>query len=111
MKTLKILAVLLGFCASVSLAQQKTRTQNVFLVLVDGLRWQEVFTGADSMLMNKADGGSLIGATHRERGAKHCCLFYGTRSANTASFSVINTKAARSKSPTLFIFPIPGIVK
>lgn len=35
----------------------KTRTENVFLVLVDGLRWQEVFTGGDSALMNQEHGG------------------------------------------------------
>jgi len=33
-----------------------TRTENVFLILVDGLRWQEVFSGADSTMMNKANG-------------------------------------------------------
>ncbi|MGH7677396.1 MAG: alkaline phosphatase family protein [Gemmatimonadaceae bacterium] len=34
------------------LAQQRApRTQNVVLVVTDGLRWQEVFTGADSLLL------------------------------------------------------------
>lgn len=31
--------------------------RNVILVLVDGLRWQEVFSGADETLMNKEFGG------------------------------------------------------
>src|ERR1700681_2309768 len=35
----------------------KTRTQNVLLVTTDGMRWQEVFGGADSALMNLKDGG------------------------------------------------------
>jgi len=33
------------------------KTRNVMLVLVDGLRWQEVFGGADAKLMNTAFGG------------------------------------------------------
>lgn len=31
--------------------------RSVILVLVDGLRWQEVFSGADERLMDKASGG------------------------------------------------------
>jgi hypothetical protein len=38
-----------------SAAQQKTR--NVVLIVSDGLRWQEVFTGADPSLMNSESGG------------------------------------------------------
>lgn len=33
------------------LGQKSTRTEHVFLVTLDGLRWQEVFKGADSMLL------------------------------------------------------------
>ncbi|MFN8138205.1 MAG: hypothetical protein U0R49_00225 [Fimbriimonadales bacterium] len=33
------------------------RSQNVVLVLIDGLRWQEVFSGADETMMNKENGG------------------------------------------------------
>lgn len=33
------------------------RTRNVVLVTLDGLRWQEVFAGADDSLINKEDGG------------------------------------------------------
>ncbi|MCC7499008.1 MAG: hypothetical protein IT160_15600 [Bryobacterales bacterium] len=32
------------------------KTQNVVFVMMDGLRWQEVFLGADSQLMNKENG-------------------------------------------------------
>jgi hypothetical protein len=42
--------------ATLASAQQKTR--NVVLIVSDGLRWQEVFTGADSSLMNSEHGGS-----------------------------------------------------
>ena len=33
------------------------RTKNVFLITTDGLRWQEVFTGAEELLLNKTNGG------------------------------------------------------
>lgn len=36
-----------------SLAQPARKTQNVILVMTDGLRWQEVFRGADAALMIK----------------------------------------------------------
>jgi hypothetical protein len=34
-----------------------TKTKNLFLITVDGLRWQEVFAGAEALLMNKTNGG------------------------------------------------------
>jgi hypothetical protein len=33
------------------------KTQNVFLIISDGFRWQEVFDGAEADLMTKEDGG------------------------------------------------------
>jgi Type I phosphodiesterase / nucleotide pyrophosphatase len=33
------------------------KTRNVVLIVSDGLRWQEIFTGADPTLMNENDGG------------------------------------------------------
>ncbi len=36
---------------------RKFRTRNILLVTTDGLRWQEVFGGADAALMNKENGG------------------------------------------------------
>lgn len=38
-------------------AAEKLKTENVILITTDGLRWQEVFTGADPELMNKENGG------------------------------------------------------
>lgn len=38
-------------------AKAKTRTRNVILVMSDGLRWQEVFGGADRALLTKKEGG------------------------------------------------------
>ena len=34
-------------------AQQKSKTENVILITLDGFRWQEVFTGADSSFMRQ----------------------------------------------------------
>jgi hypothetical protein len=39
------------------------KTQNVVLIVSDGLRWQEVFTGADPALLDSKEGGSWLGAT------------------------------------------------
>jgi hypothetical protein len=38
-------------------AAAAAKTQNVFLIVSDGLRWQEVFTGAEERLMTKGLGG------------------------------------------------------
>jgi len=46
---------LLLLLASTLCAQRKT--ENVLLVTLDGLRWQDVFTGADNRMMNAKDGG------------------------------------------------------
>ena len=35
-----------------AIAQQKPQTENIFIITIDGFRWQEVFTGADSLLIN-----------------------------------------------------------
>jgi len=43
--------------AAPSAAQPPLRTRNVVLIVSDGLRWQEVFTGADATLLNEAHGG------------------------------------------------------
>lgn len=32
------------------------KTENVFLITTDGLRWQEVFSGAEELLLNKTNG-------------------------------------------------------
>ena len=40
------------------------KTRNVVLIVSDGLRWQEIFTGADPELLNEKNGG--IWETERE---------------------------------------------
>jgi hypothetical protein len=39
------------------------KTQNVVLIVSDGLRWQEIFSGADPSLLNDKEGGSWLGNT------------------------------------------------
>jgi hypothetical protein len=54
--------VALGLCLMVFAASaapvRKTRT--VVLIVSDGLRWQEIFTGAEEALLNDKDGGSWL---------------------------------------------------
>jgi hypothetical protein len=55
--TLRLLVsgiLFLTFAATSAIAQLKTR--NVVLIVSDGLRWQEVFTGADPTLLNEHGG-------------------------------------------------------
>jgi len=47
--------LLAGACAGAGAAPQH-KTENVFLITIDGLRWQEVFTGAEEQLMTKDYG-------------------------------------------------------
>jgi hypothetical protein len=51
-KSLVVLALLAARAATID--AQQLRTQNVILVVTDGLRWQEVFNGADATLMGRA---------------------------------------------------------
>jgi hypothetical protein len=61
MKNLLKFAVVLLFCALGIAHADETKTlrktENVIFVMTDGLRWQEVFTGADKSLLNKKHGG------------------------------------------------------
>src|SRR5690348_3240041 len=50
-----LLVTIVCLPASWALAQRKT--ENVFLITTDGLRWQEVFTGAEEALLNTETGG------------------------------------------------------
>src|SRR5947209_11364021 len=45
------------FATAVFATAAPRKTHNVIFVMTDGLRWQEVFHGADASLMNKALGG------------------------------------------------------
>src|SRR3954462_776231 len=51
-----ILLVLLLLQPSVR-PESSHKTENVFLIISDGFRWQEVFSGAEELLMNSTNGG------------------------------------------------------
>lgn len=53
---LRLLAAGLVISASLQAAEPR-KTKNVILVVSDGLRWQEVFRGAEEALLNKEHGG------------------------------------------------------
>jgi hypothetical protein len=59
----RYLALLAVVCLSA--AQPPHKTENVILVMTDGLRWQEVFQGADTALMNDKQPPE-IAPGHRE---------------------------------------------
>ena len=46
---------------------QPLKTRNVVLIVSDGLRWQEIFTGADPTLMNSEHGGIWADASALKR--------------------------------------------
>ncbi len=55
---LAALAILWALAALAPATAAPARTKNVVLIVTDGLRWQEVFTGADPLLFNDKAGGS-----------------------------------------------------
>ncbi len=50
MKFTSLLAFIL--LALIAESQQPPKAKNIFIITTDGFRWQEVFTGADSLLIN-----------------------------------------------------------
>jgi hypothetical protein len=66
-----LLQVLLGVVAAAMQAQivavgqfQERKTRNVVVVMLDGVRWEEVFRGADPKLINKK-GPRMLGASEK----------------------------------------------
>ncbi|HEY4786409.1 MAG TPA: alkaline phosphatase family protein [Bacteroidales bacterium] len=55
MKTLPYIFLLWAGCAVSAFSQNETSTRNIILVTLDGLRWQEVFTGANKKLVKDKD--------------------------------------------------------
>ncbi len=61
MRTLSTASLMLFAVLSLNAAPALAgKTQNVVLIVSDGLRWQEVFTGADPALLNEKAGGSWL---------------------------------------------------
>ena len=55
------------FCPGPAGHGMATESENVILVTLDGLRWQELFGGADERLLNEVDGGVKQPRQIRER--------------------------------------------
>src|SRR6266571_479179 len=54
----KALVAAMAFFALLQRTDAATlKTQNVFLIISDGFRWQEVFNGAEGQLISKENGG------------------------------------------------------
>ncbi len=62
---LLVATIAIGLSPRVGAADLKTK--NVFLITTDGLRWQEVFTGAEEALLTKANGGVADEAANRKK--------------------------------------------
>jgi hypothetical protein len=54
------LSVLGVFTCAVAAPPTPPATKTVVLIVSDGLRWQEIFTGAEEDLLNDKDGGSWV---------------------------------------------------
>jgi hypothetical protein len=52
-----VLAVIAGAPPARADSAAPLKTRNVVLIVSDGLRWQEMFTGADPLLLNEKNGG------------------------------------------------------
>src|SRR6266513_831532 len=56
----RLVRVLIALCCFAFLSETcaaPLKTQNVFLIISDGFRWQEVFNGAEADLLTKENGG------------------------------------------------------
>lgn len=47
--------IMMLFCLTSAWSQKKYKTENVILITLDGMRWQEVFTGADPSIIRNKD--------------------------------------------------------
>lgn len=69
-RTWRLVAVLAaagGIGSVLHAAEPPRQTENVILVTLDGLRWQEVFSGAEESLLDKERGGCRDAPATRER--------------------------------------------
>jgi hypothetical protein len=85
---LKILLIMVAFALGVDAYGQASNDARVVLVMTDGMRWQEIFRGADESLLTKDryyDGRSVdalkqkyLGVTVEERREKLMPFLWGT---------------------------------
>ncbi|MDB5088941.1 MAG: phosphoglyceromutase [Mucilaginibacter sp.] len=63
MKKLALFIIALGMF--LQLKAQNTKTQNIIIVTLDGFRWQELYRGADSALINSKFNSDKEGITKK----------------------------------------------
>ncbi len=105
-----------ALCLLVAGAAFAGKTQNVVLIVSDGLRWQEVFTGAEEDLLNDKAGGSWLSdedlrkrywrASAAERRAAAVSLPVGNGREARPDIRQSGAWAAWRRSPTARRFPI-----
>jgi len=52
---MKFISIWFIFCCPLAAFAQTPQAKNVFIITTDGFRWQEIFTGADSVLINNPE--------------------------------------------------------
>ncbi|WP_143167270.1 hypothetical protein [Mucilaginibacter sp. OK098] len=62
MKKLSLLIIAIGMF--LQLNAQNTKTQNIVIVTLDAFRWQELYRGADSTLINSKFNSDKEGITY-----------------------------------------------
>jgi hypothetical protein len=55
-----VLLTSMALTAATEQTPERLKTRNVVLIVLDGVRWQEVFTGADPTLLNSEHGGVSV---------------------------------------------------
>ncbi len=53
-KTVILILIVVTFLSGIAYGQQNT--ENVFLITIDGLRWQELFTGVEKRMIDEEKG-------------------------------------------------------
>ena len=57
---MKYLLTIISFLFCCEISAQKTKTENVILITLDGMRWQEIFSGAEKRLITKKFVGDTV---------------------------------------------------
>ena len=119
MRVRNVMTLLLVVCTARALPAQAgpvaPRTRQVILVMTDGFRWQEVFSGADDALLTRTDGGVADTAGVRrdfgrgtavERRAALLPFIWGTMATRGQVFGdSANGSVAQITNPLKFSYP------
>jgi hypothetical protein len=98
-------------------AGDRNDARTVVLIVTDGLRWQEVFTGADPTLLNEKDGGSWVAEEDLRkrywrddpRAPRSCCFrSCGERSRSRARYSATRHAGSIAQVTNGKAFSYPG---